>query len=102
MEVLDQIIGAIEREKFAIINVSIYNNKNVMVDSYDVWFDHDVTLYCLQKLYVNDGKIDEIGDTISCNIIELERELLSICEKGYVKRMNRDINLRVAQSILSW
>jgi len=85
MEVLDQIIKAIEREKFAIINVSIYNNQNVMVDSYDIWFDHDVTLFCLQKLYVYEGRIDEIGDKITCNKVELERELLRLSISGKLK-----------------
>lgn len=85
MEVLDQVIKAIEREKFAIINVSIYNNQNVMVDSYDIWFDHDVTLFCLQKLYVHEGRIDEIGNTITCNKANLERELQRISKLGELK-----------------
>ncbi len=90
MEILDQIIEVIEREKFAIINVSIYNNQNIMADSYDIWFDHEVTLFCMQKLYVYEGKIDEIGDTITCNKAELGRELAALYAKGHVKVENTE------------
>jgi predicted transcriptional regulator len=85
MNVMDQINWAIDQEKYAIINVSIYDNQNVMIDSYDIWLDNDVTLFCLQKLYVHDGRIDEIGETIACNKSELERNLLTLCQRGIIK-----------------
>lgn len=41
MALIDEITQAIDREKYATINVSIYNNQDIMIDSYDIWFDHD-------------------------------------------------------------
>lgn len=73
MSLIDEITEAIDREKYATINVSIYNNQDIMIDSYDIWLDHDVTLFCLQKLYVHEGKIDEIGDTITSTNSSLNR-----------------------------
>jgi len=61
--------------------VSVLNNEGQIIDSYDIWFDDDICLYCFQKLYVDKGKIEEIGGTITCTKYELER-ILSLIRIG--------------------
>ncbi|MEX1029991.1 MAG: hypothetical protein WDZ91_08090 [Paenibacillaceae bacterium] len=39
----------------------------------------------MQKLYVYEGKIDEIGDTITCNKYELEQTLILFSRRGALK-----------------
>lgn len=85
MACIDQIKEIIDREKYAIINASVYNSEEIMIDSCDIWFDHDVTLFCMQSLYVHEGRIDEIGDTTTCNIYELEKTLLVFSQRGTLR-----------------
>jgi hypothetical protein len=56
-----------------------------MIDFYSIWFDHTVSLYCVQNLYVCDGKIDEVGETITANKQELEQLLTSLAKQGTLK-----------------
>lgn len=85
MNQIDYIMKMIERKRDANINVSIHNDDGIMFDCYDIWFDHDVSLYCLQKLYVYKGKVDEIGDTITCDKEEIELTLMSLSQRGTLK-----------------
>lgn len=56
-----------------------------MINSYDLWIDDEVSLYCIQELYVYEGKVEEIGDTMNCAKYELERQLISFQQLGRMK-----------------
>lgn len=79
----DQIISMLEDEKY--INLSVFNNKDIMIESYDLWIDDELSCYCMQELYVYDGKIEEIGDTVNCVKYELSKRIHDLKKVGSIK-----------------
>lgn len=47
---------------------------------YELWLDKEYTLYCLQTIFLLDGKPDEVGDTAGYTKSEIMRKLLEISE----------------------
>lgn len=45
---------------------------------YDLWLDKEDTLYCLQTIYVLNGKTVEIGETIGYTKYEITRKLIEL------------------------
>lgn len=47
---------------------------------YELWLDKEDTLYCLQKIFLLDGKPEEIGETVGYTKSEITRKLLEFYE----------------------
>jgi hypothetical protein len=45
---------------------------------YNLWLDTDVSLYCLQKIYMYNGIPEEIGKTINYNKSEITKILIEL------------------------
>lgn len=59
-------------------------------ECYDLWLDTDVSLYCLQKIFMYNGKPDELGETINYNKSEIIRVLteLSLNDQFKIRECN--------------
>lgn len=57
-----------------------YIDPNGQAKWYELWFDEDGTLYCLQTIYLLDGKPEEIGETVGYTTSEIKRKLLEMSE----------------------
>lgn len=79
----DHIISMLDGEKY--INLSIFNDEDVMIESYDLWIDDELSCYCLQELYVYDGKVEEIGDTVNYVKYELSKRIHDLQQLGSIK-----------------
>lgn len=79
----NQIISMLEDDKY--INLAVFNNNDIMIESYYLWIDDELSCYCMQELYVHDGKIEEIGDTVNCVKSELSKRIKDLQSLGSYK-----------------
>lgn len=45
---------------------------------YDLWLDKEDTLYCLQTIYLLDGKPEEVGESIGYTKSEITNKLVEL------------------------
>ncbi|MEK5357903.1 hypothetical protein [Paenibacillus sp. FSL L8-0709] len=50
-------------------------------ECYDLWFEKEDTVYCLQTIYILDGVPVEVGDTIRYSKSEITKKLIEVSSK---------------------
>jgi hypothetical protein len=71
----DRIHEIIAELDYAMGYTITYIDLNGQEKCYDLWFDKEDTFYCLQTIYLLDGKPEEIGETHNYTKSEITRKL---------------------------
>ncbi|MEK4286646.1 hypothetical protein [Paenibacillus sp. FSL P4-0502] len=50
-------------------------------ECYDLWFEKEDTVYCLQTIYFLNGVPDEVGETVKYNKSELIKKIIDLSSK---------------------
>jgi len=74
----DKILKIISELDYGSAYTITYTDHDGQENCYDLWLDKVNTIYCLQNIYLLDGKADEVGETVGYSKTELTRKLLEM------------------------